>query len=87
MEPAWERLVHMLERIIDRLNVIGHIKAVKDSPDLRATVEDVEADKDTDEVYAQMTLQPVNSRLLCLGSCLELEEWMHAEVDRTTTAE
>uniref|UniRef100_A0A8R7UKW1 Uncharacterized protein n=1 Tax=Triticum urartu TaxID=4572 RepID=A0A8R7UKW1_TRIUA len=69
------------------MNVIDHIKAVKDSPDLRAAVKDVHANKDTDEVYAQMTLQPVNSRLLCLGSCLELEEWMHAEVDRTTTSE
>ncbi|XP_048527876.1 G-type lectin S-receptor-like serine/threonine-protein kinase RKS1 [Triticum urartu] len=70
VEPAWERLVHLLERIVHRMNVIDHIKAVKDSPDLRAAVKDVHvvsssvtppANKDTDEVYAQMTLQPVNS--------------------------
>ncbi|XP_044356341.1 uncharacterized protein [Triticum aestivum] len=42
VEPAWEHLVHPLERIIDRLNVVDHIKAVKDSPDLCAAVEDVQ---------------------------------------------
>ena len=46
VEPAWERLVHPLKRIIDRLdivwNVVDHIKVVKDSPDLHATVEDVQ---------------------------------------------
>ncbi|VAH85257.1 hypothetical protein VPH35_055917 [Triticum aestivum] len=35
VEPAWERLVHPLNCIVDRLNVVDHIKAVKDSPDLR----------------------------------------------------
>ncbi|XP_044969828.1 organellar oligopeptidase A, chloroplastic/mitochondrial-like [Hordeum vulgare subsp. vulgare] len=47
MEPAWERLVHPLECIVDRLdvvrNVVDHLKAVKDSPDLCAAVEDVQA--------------------------------------------
>lgn len=46
VEPAWERLVHPLERIVDRLdvvwNVVDHLKAVKDSADLRAAVEDVQ---------------------------------------------
>ncbi|XP_040241756.1 uncharacterized protein [Aegilops tauschii subsp. strangulata] len=42
VEPAWERLVHPLERIVDRMNVVDHIKAVKDSPDLCAAVEDVQ---------------------------------------------
>ncbi|VAH12613.1 unnamed protein product [Triticum turgidum subsp. durum] len=42
VEPAWESLVHLLKRIVDRLNVVDHIKAVKDSPDLRAAVEDVQ---------------------------------------------
>ena len=42
VEPAWERLVHPLKCIVDRLNVVDHIKAVKDSPDLRAAVEDVQ---------------------------------------------
>uniref|UniRef100_A0A8R7PYA2 Oligopeptidase A N-terminal domain-containing protein n=1 Tax=Triticum urartu TaxID=4572 RepID=A0A8R7PYA2_TRIUA len=46
VEPAWECLVHPLERIVGRLdilwNVVDHIKAVKDSPDLRTAVEDVQ---------------------------------------------
>ncbi|XP_020151747.3 probable cytosolic oligopeptidase A [Aegilops tauschii subsp. strangulata] len=42
VEPAWERLVHPLERIVDRLNAVDHIKVVKDSPDLCAAVEDVQ---------------------------------------------
>ncbi|KAM3349929.1 hypothetical protein ACQJBY_022648 [Aegilops geniculata] len=42
VEPAWECLVHPLERIVDGLNVVDHIKAVKDSPDLCAAVEDVQ---------------------------------------------
>ena len=42
VEPAWERLVHPLNCIVDRLNVVDHIKAVKDSPDLRAAVEDIQ---------------------------------------------
>nr|CDM87202.1 unnamed protein product [Triticum aestivum] len=41
VEPSWECLVHPLERIIDRLNIIDHIKDVKDSPDLCAAIEDV----------------------------------------------
>ncbi|KAI5011977.1 hypothetical protein ZWY2020_024111 [Hordeum vulgare] len=47
VEPAWERLVHPLERIVDRLdivrNIVDHLKAVKDSPNLCAAVEDVQA--------------------------------------------
>ncbi|KAE8821780.1 putative cytosolic oligopeptidase A [Hordeum vulgare] len=47
VEPAWERLVHPLERIVDGLdvvrNVVDHLKAAKDSPDLCAAVEDVQA--------------------------------------------
>ncbi|XP_044345611.1 uncharacterized protein [Triticum aestivum] len=46
VEPAWERLVHPLNCIVDRLNVVDHIKAVKDSPDLRAAVEDIQEKKD-----------------------------------------
>ena len=42
VEPVWERFVHSLERIVDRLNVVDHIKVVKDSPDLYAAVEDVQ---------------------------------------------
>jgi Zn-dependent oligopeptidase len=46
VEPVWDKLVVPLERITDRLdvvwNVVDHLKAVKDSPDLRAAVEDVQ---------------------------------------------
>ncbi|KAK1603516.1 hypothetical protein QYE76_017820 [Lolium multiflorum] len=49
VEPVWDKLVVPLERITDRLdvvwNVVDHLKAVKDSADLRAAVEDVQPDK------------------------------------------
>ncbi|XP_051209535.1 probable cytosolic oligopeptidase A [Lolium perenne] len=49
VEPVWAKLVVPLERITDSLdvvwNVVDHLKAVKDSPDLRAAVEDVQPDK------------------------------------------
>ncbi|PNT69733.1 hypothetical protein BRADI_3g60550v3 [Brachypodium distachyon] len=49
VEPAWGKLVDPLERIVDRLDVIwgmvDHLKAVKDSADLRAAVEDVQPEK------------------------------------------
>ncbi|XBI36702.1 hypothetical protein VPH35_122173 [Triticum aestivum] len=42
VEPVSERLVHPLKHIVDWLNVDDHIKAVKDSPDLRVAVKDVQ---------------------------------------------
>ena len=46
VEPSWGKLVEPLERITDRLEVIwgmvDHLKAVKDSADLRAAVEEVQ---------------------------------------------
>jgi oligopeptidase A len=46
VEPTWGKLVEPLERITDRLEVIwgmvDHLKAVKDSADLRAAVEEVQ---------------------------------------------
>ncbi|KAL6633250.1 hypothetical protein ACP70R_025921 [Stipagrostis hirtigluma subsp. patula] len=49
VEPTWGKLVEPLERITDRLEVIwgmvDHLKAVKDSADLRAAVEEVQPDK------------------------------------------
>ncbi|RLN08954.1 hypothetical protein C2845_PM11G21000 [Panicum miliaceum] len=49
VEPSWGKLVEPLERITDRLEVIwgmvDHLKAVKDSADLRAAVEEVQPDK------------------------------------------
>ncbi|CAD6248862.1 unnamed protein product [Miscanthus lutarioriparius] len=49
VDPTWGKLVEPLERITDRLEVIwgmvDHLKAVKDSADLRAAVEEVQPDK------------------------------------------
>lgn len=46
VEPSWPRLVEPLEKIIDQLTVvwgvINHLKAVKDTPDLRAAIEEVQ---------------------------------------------
>lgn len=46
--PSWPSLVEPLERLGDRLGVpwgaIGHLKAVKDSDDLRTAVEEVQPD-------------------------------------------
>ncbi len=46
VEPTWEALVQPLEKIKDRLTVawgtVSHLKAVKDSPELREAVETVQ---------------------------------------------
>ncbi|CAK7339753.1 unnamed protein product [Dovyalis caffra] len=49
VEPTWPKLVEPLEKIIDQLTVvwgmINHLKAVKDSPELRAAIEEVQPEK------------------------------------------
>ncbi|KAK4585034.1 hypothetical protein RGQ29_022626 [Quercus rubra] len=49
VEPSWPRLVEPLEKIVDRLTVVwgivNHLKAVKDSPELRAAIEEVQPEK------------------------------------------
>ncbi|XP_010518957.2 PREDICTED: probable cytosolic oligopeptidase A [Tarenaya hassleriana] len=49
VEPSWPKLVEPLEKIIDRLAVvwgtINHLKAVKDTPELRTAIEDVQPEK------------------------------------------
>lgn len=49
MDPSWPRLVEPLEKIVDRLTVVwgivNHLKAVKDSPELRAAIEEVQPEK------------------------------------------
>lgn len=46
VEPSWPKLVEPLEKIVDRLSVvwgiINHLKAVKDTPELRAAIEEVQ---------------------------------------------
>ncbi|KAJ6971439.1 cytosolic oligopeptidase A [Populus alba x Populus x berolinensis] len=49
VEPSWPKLVEPLEKIADQLTVvwgmINHLKAVKDSPELRAAIEEVQPEK------------------------------------------
>lgn len=46
VEPSWPKLVEPLEKIVDRLSVVwgivNHLKSVKDSPELRSAIEDVQ---------------------------------------------
>lgn len=46
MEPIWQKLVEPLERIGDRLSVVwgavSHLKSVKDNPELRTAIEEVQ---------------------------------------------
>eukprot|EP00262_Sarcandra_glabra_P021187 TRINITY_DN87_c0_g1_i1.p1 TRINITY_DN87_c0_g1~~TRINITY_DN87_c0_g1_i1.p1 ORF type:complete len:788 (+),score=146.39 TRINITY_DN87_c0_g1_i1:23-2386(+) len=49
VEPTWPKLVVPLEKLIDRLQVVwgivNHLKAVKDSPDIRSAIEEVQPEK------------------------------------------
>ncbi|KAK7407173.1 hypothetical protein VNO78_08869 [Psophocarpus tetragonolobus] len=49
VEPSWPKLVEPLEKIVDQLSVVwgmvNHLKAVKDSSDLRSAIEDVQPEK------------------------------------------
>lgn len=49
VEPTWPKLVEPLERIVDRLQVVwgivNHLKAVKDSAELRTAIEEIQPEK------------------------------------------
>ncbi|KDP32168.1 hypothetical protein JCGZ_12629 [Jatropha curcas] len=49
LEPSWPKLVEPFEKIIDQLAVvwgaINHLKSVKDTPELRAAIEEVQPEK------------------------------------------
>ncbi|KAL2531963.1 putative cytosolic oligopeptidase A [Abeliophyllum distichum] len=49
VKPAWKKLVEPLERIEDRLGVVwgavSHLKLVKDNPELRSAIEEVQPEK------------------------------------------
>ncbi|XP_047308624.1 organellar oligopeptidase A, chloroplastic/mitochondrial-like [Impatiens glandulifera] len=49
VEPTWPKLVEPLERITDKLSVVwgivNHLNSVKDSPELRSAIEQVQTDK------------------------------------------
>jgi oligopeptidase A len=46
VEPSWPKLVEPLEKIVDQLavvwGIVNHLKSVKDSPELRSAIEDVQ---------------------------------------------
>lgn len=46
VEPTWPKLAEPLEKIIDRLTVVwgavNHLKSVKDNPELRSALEEVQ---------------------------------------------
>ncbi|XP_031095346.1 probable cytosolic oligopeptidase A [Ipomoea triloba] len=49
VEPTWPKLVEPLEKIIDKLAVVwgavNHLKAVKDNPELRSAIEEVQPEQ------------------------------------------
>lgn len=46
VEPSWPKLVEPMEKINDRLAVVwgavNHLKSVKDNPELRSAIEEVQ---------------------------------------------
>lgn len=46
VEPSWPKLVEPLEKMMDRLTVVwgavNHLKAVKDTPELRSAIEEIQ---------------------------------------------
>nr|XP_017256567.1 PREDICTED: probable cytosolic oligopeptidase A [Daucus carota subsp. sativus] len=49
VEPSWPKLVEPLEKLVDRLEVVwgavNHLKAVKDNPQLRTAIEEIQPEK------------------------------------------
>ncbi|KAJ0656713.1 putative oligopeptidase A [Helianthus annuus] len=49
VEPSWPKLVEPLEKMMDRLTVVwgavNHLKAVKDTPELRSAIEEIQPEK------------------------------------------
>lgn len=46
LEPSWPKLVEPLEKLVDRLQVVwgavNHLKAVKDTAELRSAIEEIQ---------------------------------------------
>lgn len=46
VEPSWPKLVEPLEKMLDRLSVVwgavNHLKSVKDTPELRSAIEEIQ---------------------------------------------
>ncbi|KAI7738736.1 hypothetical protein M8C21_030958 [Ambrosia artemisiifolia] len=49
VEPTWPKLVEPVEKMMDRLTVVwvavNHLKVVKDTPELRSTIEEIQPEK------------------------------------------
>ncbi|KAL8117883.1 putative cytosolic oligopeptidase A [Apium graveolens] len=49
LEPSWPKLVEPLEKLVDRLQVVwgavNHLKAVKDTAELRTAIEEIQPEK------------------------------------------
>lgn len=73
--PSWPQLVDPLEKIVDRLSVVwgmvNHIKAVRDNPELRSAIEDVQPDK----VKFQLRLGQSKPIYNAFKSLQESSEW------------
>lgn len=75
MTPSWPLLVDPLEKIVDRLSVVwgmvNHLKAVRDNPELRSAIEDVQPDK----VKFQLRLGQSKPIYNAFKSLQESSEW------------
>lgn len=73
--PSWPLLVDPLEKIVDRLSVVwgmvNHLKAVRDNPELRSAIEDVQPDK----VKFQLRLGQSKPIYNAFKSLQESSEW------------
>lgn len=73
--PSWPQLVDPLEKIVDRLSVVwgmvNHLKAVRDNPELRSAIEDVQPDK----VKFQLRLGQSKPIYNAFKSLQESSEW------------
>ncbi|CAI0430868.1 unnamed protein product [Linum tenue] len=77
VEPTWSKLVEPLEKIVDKLTVVwgmvNHLKAVKDTAELRAAIEEVQPDK----VKFQLRLGQSKPIYNAFKAIQESPEWQH----------
>ncbi|CAA7027203.1 unnamed protein product [Microthlaspi erraticum] len=75
VEPSWPKLVVPLEKIVDRLSVVWgivhHLKSVKDTPELRAAIEEVQPEK----VKFQLRLGQSKPIYIAFKSIRESPDW------------
>ncbi|CAI0405368.1 unnamed protein product [Linum tenue] len=65
VEPTWSKLVEPLEKIVDKLSVVwgmvNHLKAVKDTAELRAAIEEVQLKFATTDLELHLNYVPGGS--------------------------